>query len=93
MDDFSSPDVVNAFGLKPSEKNFIQPGKKMMSSMCPAIITDQFGNLRLLIGGAGGSKIISSVALVRMGERLSDMTVQVQHEIFHKKCAHSDSLL
>ena len=66
MDDFSSPNITNFFGLKPSESNFIQPGKRMMSSMCPSIITDQLGNLRLLIGGSGGTQITTGVAIVRI---------------------------
>ncbi|XP_050543871.1 scoloptoxin SSD14-like isoform X2 [Daktulosphaira vitifoliae] len=64
MDDFSTPGVNNYFGIPPSPANFIKPGKRPMSSMCPAVITDDKGNVVLAIGGAGGSKITLSTAFV-----------------------------
>lgn len=64
MDDFSTPGKKKGV-LKPSENNFIQPGKRPLSSMSPTIFFDKnTGNVRLSIGAAGGSKIISSIAWV-----------------------------
>ncbi|TMW45996.1 hypothetical protein DOY81_008927, partial [Sarcophaga bullata] len=62
MDDFSTPDKVNAYGIPASPANYIKPGKRPMSSTCPSIVLDKHGNVQLLIGGAGGSRITTSVA-------------------------------
>lgn len=64
MDDFSAPGIYNGNGLAPSPVNFIKPKKIALSSMCPTIIIDDNGDVRLAIGAAGGTKITSSVAYV-----------------------------
>ncbi|KAB7504311.1 putative inactive gamma-glutamyltranspeptidase 4 [Armadillidium nasatum] len=66
MDDFSSPNDTNYFNLPPSPNNYIKPGKRPTSSMCPSIFTDKDGNVRLIIGASGGSLIPSSVAWTAM---------------------------
>lgn len=64
INDFSLPDAYNMYGLPPSQENFIAPGKRPVSSMAPSILLDKCGNVVLGIGGAGGSKITTEVALV-----------------------------
>lgn len=64
MDDFSTPGITNAYGLEASPMNYIAPGKRPMSSMCPTIIINGDGDVEMIIGAAGGSKITTSVASV-----------------------------
>jgi gamma-glutamyltranspeptidase/glutathione hydrolase len=64
MDDFSSkPGEPNQFGLVGSEANKIEPGKRMLSSMTPAIITKD-NNPVLIVGSPGGSTIPTAVLQV-----------------------------
>uniref|UniRef100_A0A7I4XU89 Gamma-glutamyltranspeptidase n=1 Tax=Haemonchus contortus TaxID=6289 RepID=A0A7I4XU89_HAECO len=70
MDDFSTPHHPNTFGIPPSPANFIRPGKRPMSSQSPLIIFDKSPGRNakrvLVVGGAGGSTIISGVAGVAL---------------------------
>lgn len=60
MDDFTAkPGEPNMFGLIQGKANAIAPGKRMLSSMSPAIVT-QNGSVRMVIGAAGGPRIISA---------------------------------
>jgi gamma-glutamyltranspeptidase/glutathione hydrolase len=61
MDDFSSKaGVPNMYGLVGGTANAIAPGKRMLSSMTPTILT-RGGKLALVTGSPGGSTIITTV--------------------------------
>lgn len=61
MDDFSvKPGFPNMYGLVGGETNSVQPGKRMLSSMTPAIV-EKDGKLFLVAGSPGGSTIPTSV--------------------------------
>uniref|UniRef100_A0AAG5DIH7 Gamma-glutamyltransferase n=2 Tax=Anopheles atroparvus TaxID=41427 RepID=A0AAG5DIH7_ANOAO len=64
MDDFSTPGAVNTYGLPASPANFIAPQKIPLSSMTPTIVTDRNGTVRMVLGGAGGSRITSATAVM-----------------------------
>ncbi|HRN32806.1 MAG TPA: gamma-glutamyltransferase [Saprospiraceae bacterium] len=60
MDDFSvKPGTPNQFGLVGGYANSIQPGKRMLSSMSPTIVSKD-GRLYAVIGTPGGSTIITA---------------------------------
>jgi gamma-glutamyltranspeptidase / glutathione hydrolase len=64
MDDFAiAPGVPNSYGLVGNAKNAIAPRKTPLSSMTPTIITEK-GQLRMAVGAAGGSTIITQVLQV-----------------------------
>ena len=61
MDDFSiKAGVPNVFGVIGGEANAIAPGKRMLSSMTPSILTKD-NQVELVVGTPGGSTIITSV--------------------------------
>ncbi|CAM1323622.1 Uncharacterised protein r2_g3218 [Pycnogonum litorale] len=64
MNAFSTPNVASAVGLQPSRANFIKAGKRPMSSTSPSIFLDGSGNLRLVIGGAGATRVTTGVTSV-----------------------------
>jgi gamma-glutamyltranspeptidase/glutathione hydrolase len=62
MDDFTSaPGKPNLFGLVQGEANAIAPGKRMLSAMTPSIVLDPAGQVVLVLGSPGGSRITTAV--------------------------------
>jgi len=60
MDDFSAkPGKPNAYGLIGGQANKIEPHKRMLSSMSPSIVLKD-GDIFLITGSPGGSRIIST---------------------------------
>lgn len=98
MDDFSSPNIINYFGIPPSPANYIEPGKRPLSSMCPAIVVNDDGTVKMVIGGAGGTRMISASALsmIRMlwlSENVKQATdaPRLHHQLFPNYIEYEDS--
>jgi gamma-glutamyltranspeptidase/glutathione hydrolase len=63
MGDFNAgPGLTDEKGLIGTEPNLAQPGKRMLSSMTPAILAKN-GDLFMVIGSPGGRTIINTVLL------------------------------
>jgi gamma-glutamyltranspeptidase/glutathione hydrolase len=85
MDDFSvKPGAPNMYGLVGGEANAIQPGKRMLSSMTPAIL-EKDGDLFMVVGTPGGSTIMTSVFQTILNVIDFDMSMQaaVNAKKFH----------
>ena len=85
MNDFSLPGVPDEFGYAPSPANYVQPGKRPLSSTTPVFVEDLDGNLQLVIGAAGGSRIISSTiqSIVHVLDRDMTMLQALQQPRLH----------
>ncbi len=76
MDNFSDTSgIIDRHGLSGTEANSIEPGKRMLSNMTPAIVTRN-GEVRMVLGGAGGSQIITSVIQTFLNLVLFDMNAR-----------------
>jgi gamma-glutamyltranspeptidase/glutathione hydrolase len=77
MDDFSAqPGVPNMFGLIGGEANSIAPNKRMLSSMIPTIVSDENGKVRMILGAAGGPRIINTVLQTFLASALFNLPAQ-----------------
>ncbi|MDR9415368.1 MAG: gamma-glutamyltransferase [Gracilimonas sp.] len=76
MDDFSAqPGEPNAYGLIGAEANAIEPGKRMLSSMSPTIVTKD-GKVDMILGAAGGPRIITATLQGFLNRAIFDMRAQ-----------------
>lgn len=88
MGDFSLEGADNSYGLPPSERNFVKPGKRPVSSSTP-IILERDGQVVLVTGAAGGSRIISCTAqviadllLFKMDPISAMIDSRIHHQLF-----------
>ncbi|XP_055615438.1 scoloptoxin SSD14-like isoform X2 [Toxorhynchites rutilus septentrionalis] len=76
MDDFSTPGVINIYGVPASPANYIAPGKRPLSSMSPTIVVDKEGDVQLIAGGAGGTRITTGTLQVVLRKILLGQDLQ-----------------
>ncbi|KAJ9577927.1 hypothetical protein L9F63_025212, partial [Diploptera punctata] len=100
MDDFSIPGLNSYFGIPYSSNNAIEPGKRALSSMCPSVIVDENGDVRLVIGASGGTKITTAVAYVIMRHFWFKESVKqavdasrIHHQIFPMEVSYEYGIL
>ena len=87
MDDFAAkPGVPNAYGLIGGDANAVGPGKRPLSSMTPTLVFRN-GQLLLVTGSPGGSRIITTVLQILLnvidhGMNIAEATVapRVHHQ-------------
>ncbi|MEX2603796.1 MAG: gamma-glutamyltransferase [Gracilimonas sp.] len=76
MDDFSAqPGKPNKYGLIGGVANAIEPGKRMLSSMTPTIVT-KGGKVNMILGSAGGPRIITATLQSFLNRAVFDMRPQ-----------------
>lgn len=86
MDDFSAkPGVANAFGVVGGDANAIEPGKRMLSSMSPSLVTRD-GNITLVLGTPGGSRIFTSIFQVL--NNLYDFNLPLEKAVAAQRVHH-----
>ncbi|MQL74748.1 hypothetical protein Taro_007113 [Colocasia esculenta] len=86
MDDFSTPTEITPDKLPPAPSNFIEPGKRPLSSMNPLIVVKD-NQLAGIVGGSGGLNIIPAVTQVFLNHFVLGMNplAAVQHpRVYHK---------
>ena len=86
MDDFSArPGTPNLYGLVGGEANAIAPGKRMLSSMTPAIVLRN-GRPFLALGTRGGARITTIVLQVILN--VIDFGMEIQEAVNSPRCHH-----
>jgi len=86
MDDFTAkPGEPNSYELVQGEANSIQPGKRPLSSMTPAIVLND-GKFWFAVGARGGSRIITAVLQVILN--VIDFRMDLQEAIDTPRIHH-----
>ena len=67
---FSIPGRHNSLGYPSAKSNYLQGGDRPLSSAAPTIITKN-GKIVMIVGAAGGGKIVTATAQVYISEQLS----------------------
>jgi gamma-glutamyltranspeptidase / glutathione hydrolase / leukotriene-C4 hydrolase len=86
MDDFSQVNNSDAFRLKPSPYNYIIPFKRPMSSSVPTILLNPLsGQVEMVLGASGGTRILTSVldAIVKYVDWRMDLLNMVENPRLH----------
>ncbi|ALL14855.1 gamma-glutamyltransferase [Caulobacter henricii] len=94
MDDFSAkPGVPNMFGVVGGSANAIAPGKRPLSSMTPTILT-QDGQVAMVIGTPGGSRIFTSVfqVLANVYDHGLSLAEAQKQQRFHHQLLPKDTI-
>ncbi|XP_078701568.1 glutathione hydrolase 1 proenzyme-like [Branchiostoma floridae x Branchiostoma belcheri] len=66
MRDFNFPGMKIPYYLPGCAANFIEPGKRPLSSMSPFIVVNSTGDVRLVMGAAGGNKVETALTFAAM---------------------------
>lgn len=75
LTDFSFSPTKNRFPVP----NRVEPGKRPRSAMSPTMVFDKEGNLEVVVGSPGGSRIVSYVAQTLIG--VLDFGLDIQQAI------------
>ncbi|XP_011171809.1 scoloptoxin SSD14 isoform X2 [Solenopsis invicta] len=95
MDDFSIPSQYNYFNMPPSPNNYIAPKKQPLSSMVPSVLVDRHGDVKMIMGAAGGTRITTAVSQVTAKILWMKQTVKeavdsarIHHQLFPPKVSY-----
>ncbi|XP_050456091.1 scoloptoxin SSD14-like isoform X5 [Cataglyphis hispanica] len=95
MDDFGIPSKTSYFGIPPSPNNYIAPKKQPLSSMVPSVLVDQHGDVKMVVGAAGGTRITTAVSQVTAKILWMKQTVKeavdsarIHHQLFPSEIAY-----
>ncbi|XP_014477462.1 PREDICTED: gamma-glutamyltranspeptidase 1-like isoform X2 [Dinoponera quadriceps] len=100
MNDFGIPSRLSYFGVPPSPNNYIAPKKQPLSSMVPSVLVDRYGDVKMVVGAAGGTKITTAVSQVMakilwMGQTVKEAVdaARIHHQLFPPKLEYEYGVL